>query len=131
MTREAFGPNLRRIRVHRGIALERVVASTQIPQDLLDGLERSDFSRWPTGLHARAYVGQYAEAIGVDPDEVVTEFCRSFPQGDRRSQPILREPSALVGHDPAWTDAPSPGRRATDAPPAAPGASAATRAPAS
>ncbi len=120
MSRDAFGPNLRRVRVHRGIALERIVVSTQIPQDLLEGLEQNDFSRWPTGIYARAYVRQYAEAIGLDPDSVVNDFCRWFPHGDRRAERLLREQAAIVGHELVWRDEPSLGRRGSDAAPSAP-----------
>lgn len=116
MTREAFGPNLRRIRVHRGFALERIVAATHVPQDLLEGLEQNDFSRWPCGIYARAYVRQYAEVIGVDPDSVVDEFCRWFPQGDRRAERVLEEQAELVGHLLDRRHERHRSRRATDRP---------------
>jgi transcriptional regulator with XRE-family HTH domain len=103
--REAFGPNLRRIRIQRGVTLEQIAASTKVSIDLWKGLERNDFTRWPTGIYARAYVRSYAQAIGVDPDDTVDEFCRSFPQGDRRVARLVREQAAIVGHSElAWSD---------------------------
>ena len=72
--REAFGPNLRWHRVQRGISLEQIAASTKVPLDLWVALERNDFSRWPTGLYARAYVRAYALAVGTDPAETVEAF---------------------------------------------------------
>ena len=36
MTREAFGPNLRRLRVQRGIPIEQIAETTNIAQDLLE-----------------------------------------------------------------------------------------------
>src|SRR5204863_4421816 len=81
--REAFGPNLRRIRVQRGISLERISEATKVSADFWVGLERNDFSRWPSGIYARAYVRAYAFEIGVDPEATVNEFCRWFAQGDR------------------------------------------------
>jgi transcriptional regulator with XRE-family HTH domain len=105
MTREAFGPNLRRIRIQRRISINQIAAGTKISADLLNGLERNDFSGWPTGIYARAYVRQYAYAIGVDPDATVDEFCRWFPQGDRRAERIVREQASIVGHETlAWQD---------------------------
>src|SRR5712691_3122846 len=89
-----FGPDLRRARVKRGIALEEISRRTNVSIDLWAAMERNDFSRWPTGIYARAYVREYARAIGVDPDATVDEFCRSFPQGDRRTERILREQAA-------------------------------------
>jgi len=102
--REAFGPNLRRLRVQRGISLETIAAATKVHSDLWAGLERNDLSRWPTGIYARAYVRAYAIEIGVDPDATVDEFCRLFPNGDRRVVRVVRQQAALVGHDLRWKD---------------------------
>jgi transcriptional regulator with XRE-family HTH domain len=102
--REAFGPNLRRIRVQRGISLDQIAAATKVSHDLWSGLERNDFSRWPTGIYARAYVRAYALQVGVDAETAVDDFCRFFPQGDRRVARVVREQAALVGHQSAWKD---------------------------
>jgi transcriptional regulator with XRE-family HTH domain len=102
--REAFGPNLRRIRVQRGISLDQIAAATKVSQDLWSGLERNDLSRWPTGIYARAYVRAYAMQLGVDAETTVDDFCRFFPQGDRRVARVVREQAALVGHQSTWKD---------------------------
>ena len=99
MSRQAFGPNLRRIRIQKGISVEQIATATKISADLLSGLERNDFSRWPVGIYARAYVRQYAYAIGVDPDSTVDEFCRWFAEGDRRAERTIREQATIVGQD--------------------------------
>src|SRR4051794_11381524 len=106
MSRDAFGPNLRRTRLQRGITLQTISEETKISVEMLAGLERNDFSQWPYGIYARAYIRQYAYAIGVDPDATVDEFCRSFPQGDRRVLRVVREHAEIVGHDLAWKDEP-------------------------
>lgn len=102
--RGAFGPNLRRVRVQRGISLETIAAATKISTDLLSGLEQNDLSRWPTGIYARAYVRAYANEIGVDPETTVDDFCRWFPQGDRRAERVVRDQAALMGHSLQWKD---------------------------
>ena len=102
--REAFGPNLRRIRVQRGISLDQIAAATKVSHDLWSGLERNDFSRWPTGIYARAYVRAYALQVGIDAEAAVDDFCRFFPQGDRRVARVVREQAALVGHQSTWKD---------------------------
>jgi len=107
--REAFGPNLRRIRVQRGISLERISEATKVSADFWVGLERNDFSRWPSGIYARAYVRAYAFEIGVDPEATVNDFCRWLPQGDRRAGRVVKEQAAIVGHDLQWNDDLAPG----------------------
>jgi Helix-turn-helix domain len=68
------------------------------------GLERNDLSRWPTGLYARAYVRTYAQLIGADPESTVDEFCRLFPQGDRRGERLIRGQAEIVNHPLAWQE---------------------------
>lgn len=107
MSLEAFGPNLRRIRIKQGIPIVKIAADMKVLPALLNGLERNDFSNWPEGIYARAYVRQYAYAIGVDPDSTVDEFCRWFPQGDRRAERVVREQATIVGHENLkWKDEP-------------------------
>jgi transcriptional regulator with XRE-family HTH domain len=105
MSRDAFGPNLRRFRMQRQISLEAIADTTKIAVNLLAGLECNDLSDWPEGLMARAYVRQYATAIGADPDATVDEFCRWFPEGDRRAERRLREQAGIIGHNLEWQDA--------------------------
>jgi hypothetical protein len=103
-TQEAFGPNLRRLRLQRGVSLEAIAQSTKVSVSLWAGLERNDLSRWPTGIYARSYLRDYAHAIGVDPESTVDEFCRCFPQGDRPvvATITMREHARMVGHISQW-----------------------------
>jgi cytoskeleton protein RodZ len=96
--RDAFGPNLRRIRIRRGISLDTIARETKVPVDLWDALEHNDLSRWPTGLFARSYIRDYARLLDLDPEATVDEFCRWFPHGDRRALRIVREQAKIVGH---------------------------------
>ena len=102
--RAAFGTNLRRARIHHGISLDAVANETKVPITLWEGLEDDNLAGWPRGIYARAYVRKYAQLIGVDPDETVNEFCRLFPQGDRRLAKLLHEHADIVGHELTWSD---------------------------
>jgi transcriptional regulator with XRE-family HTH domain len=103
--RDLFGPRLRSERERRGITLDTIASVTKVSADLWDGLERNDFSRWPSGIFARAFVRDYARAIGLDGDEVVDEFCRLFPIGDRRASRLIRAQADLIGHDLTYAEA--------------------------
>ena len=97
--RDTFGPRLRRERERRGISLETIATLTNVSVELWIGLESNDLSRWPKGIFARAFVRDYAKAVGLDAKEVVDDFCRLFPLGDRRAVPLIREQAKLIGHD--------------------------------
>jgi transcriptional regulator with XRE-family HTH domain len=102
--RDTFGPRLRAERERRGISIETIASVTKVGGDLWDGLERNDFSRWPSGIFARAFVRDYARAIGLDADEVVDEFCRLFPIGDRRASRLIQAQAQLIGHHLAYAE---------------------------
>jgi transcriptional regulator with XRE-family HTH domain len=95
---EEFGVRLRREREKRGIGLDALAATTKVSVDLWVGLERNDLTRWPSGIFARAFVRDYARAIGLDADAVVDEFCRQFPLADRRTSRIVQAQGELIGH---------------------------------
>jgi transcriptional regulator with XRE-family HTH domain len=97
--RDTFGPRLRRERERRGISLEMLATRTNVSVELWMGLEANDFSKWPGGLFARAFVRDYARVVGLDPGELVDDFCRLFPIGDRRALPKLRAQAELIGHE--------------------------------
>lgn len=113
--REAFGPNLRRLRIQRGISLQQIAADTNVSEVLWAAMERSDFSRWPNGIFARAYIRDYAKMVGADADAIVDEFCRWFPQGDRRADRLIRGQAEIINHDleldPTVLDHPGEDRR--------------------
>jgi transcriptional regulator with XRE-family HTH domain len=95
---DLFGPRLRAERERRGISIDTIAAVTKVGGDLWEGLERNDLSRWPSGIFARAFVRDYARAIGLDADDVVDEFCRLFPLGDRRASRLIQAQAQLIGH---------------------------------
>lgn len=93
---ETFTTRLRRHRERSRIPLAEISRDTRVKLELLEALEKNDLSAWPKGLYARAYVRAYAAAIGLDGDDTVNEFCRLFPHGDRRAEPVIREIAEIV-----------------------------------
>ena len=86
----SFGRRLRSSRERLGISLEAIAASTKINRSLFADLERDDVSKWPGGIYRRAFVREYAAAIGLSAEAVVAEFNELFPEegapADTRTQ---------------------------------------------
>lgn len=99
-----FGPRLKAEREQRGISLDALAAATKVSVDLWQAMEKNDFSRWPSGIFARAFVRDYARTVGLDADAVVNDFCRSFSVGDRRATRIVQAQAELIGHRPEGLD---------------------------
>ena len=109
-TRRAFGEELRLERERRGVTLEHISELTKISVALLKGLERGDCTRWPGGIYSRAYIREYAQAVGLDRDDLAARFCEcfsetAFPEGARPGA-AARQDGANVRPAVAAPDAP-------------------------
>jgi transcriptional regulator with XRE-family HTH domain len=101
ISRHAFGSRLRTQRERRGVTLESIVESTKIKLSLLEALERGEASQWPRGLFRRAYLRDYANAIGLAAEPIVAEFVKLFPEDgspvtDDAALAALQEPMRLT-----------------------------------
>ena len=76
---DSFGSRLRYERERRQIALKSIAESTKIGITLLEGLERDDVSRWPSGIFRKSFIRSYAVAVGLDPEPIVREFIERYP----------------------------------------------------
>jgi len=90
-----LGAYLRAERERRDLALRTISESTKVSLPLLEGLESDDISRWPGGIFRRAFVRSYAEAVGLDPDEIFRRFERQY------KPPVPEVPGLEAGHSPA------------------------------
>jgi transcriptional regulator with XRE-family HTH domain len=80
ITRDSFSRSLRSERERRGITLEAIAESTKIRRSILLALETGDLSKLPGGIFQRAFVRAYAEAVGLAPDELLTEISQLCPE---------------------------------------------------
>ena len=94
---ESFGARLRQRRERQQITLSTIAEQTKIKLSLLDGLERDDVSRWPSGIFRRAFIRTYAHAIGLEPDVVVHEFLTLYPDASEDSAPVPAVPPEADG----------------------------------
>jgi transcriptional regulator with XRE-family HTH domain len=100
-SRRAFGEALRAERERRGISLDTIARRTKLAASLLAALERGDCSRWPAGIYSRAYIREYASAIGLDREEAAAGFAECFPDTafpDRAPAPPIAASGA--SHEP-------------------------------
>ena len=92
-----LGAYLRAERERRDLALRTISESTKVSLPLLEGLESDDISRWPGGIFRRAFVRSYAEAVGLDPDEVFQRFERQYkPASDTAGMDTGQQPTREI-----------------------------------
>src|SRR5690625_4465755 len=80
---EEFGRYLREEREARGITLQFVYERTRIRTTYLEAIEVGAFNRLPGRTYARAFLKLYAQAIGLDPSDVLYRFDELDASGGR------------------------------------------------
>jgi transcriptional regulator with XRE-family HTH domain len=89
-----FGRRLRDHRERHQITLDTIATATKIKPSVLAELERGEVSTWPSGIFRRAFVREYATAVGLAPEPLVNEFVRLFPERDTADRAASSVPAS-------------------------------------
>jgi transcriptional regulator with XRE-family HTH domain len=113
---ETFVTRLRRQRLRARVSVEQIADALRIKPEIIAAFENNDLSEWPRGLYSRAWIRTYSLTVNLDPVDTVDEFCRLFPQGDRRAGATIQEIAAIVASPSEYRDefGHPEGRRASD-----------------
>jgi cytoskeletal protein RodZ len=78
----AISETLRQARLRSGVDLDKLAAKTKINPRYLEAIENGDFDKLPSGIFARMFIKQYADAVGLDGASFAEEFQRSSQFGE-------------------------------------------------
>ncbi len=82
---EEIGRTLRETRERLGLTLEEAERTIHIRASLLGALERGEFDSLPSEAQARGFLHNYAEFLGIDPEELLQRYDESKQPKRRRS----------------------------------------------
>ncbi|KIL47784.1 helix-turn-helix domain-containing protein [Jeotgalibacillus campisalis] len=74
-----LGNRLKLAREEKGLSLEEVQSLTKIQQKYLQGIEDGNYTMMPGSFYVRAFIKQYAEAVGLNPDKLFEEYANDIP----------------------------------------------------
>lgn len=101
-----LGERLKEARIAKGLTLDDLQEMTKIQKRYLAGIEEEDYSKMPGAFYVRAFIKQYAEAVDLDPDEVLAMYRESskeeVEQKEEDQQVVtepLQKPSRLQSND--------------------------------
>lgn len=77
-----LGQLLRKARTERNITLDQLQESTKIRKRYLEAIEEGHYEVLPGAFYARAFVKQYSEAVGLDPEEVFRLYAHAIPPAE-------------------------------------------------
>ena len=66
--------NLPVVRQKKGIALRAISESTKISMRFLEAIESEEFEKLPGGVFTTSYIKQYASAIGMPSEELLSYY---------------------------------------------------------
>ena len=82
---EEIGRTLRETRERLGLTLEEAERTIRIRASRLETLERGEFDSLPSEVQARGFLHNYAEFLGLDPEELLRRYDESRQPKRRRS----------------------------------------------
>ncbi|RHW39577.1 helix-turn-helix domain-containing protein [Lysinibacillus yapensis] len=74
-----LGARLKEARLSKGYSLDDLQEITKIQKRYLNAIEEGNYSIMPGTFYVRAFIKQYAEAVGLDADELLDEFKKEIP----------------------------------------------------
>ncbi|WP_156484798.1 helix-turn-helix domain-containing protein [Bhargavaea cecembensis] len=75
-----LGARLKQARMEKGYSLEDLQEITKIQKRYLAAIEEGKFSIMPGTFYVRAFIKQYAEAVGLDADEMLAMYKAEAPE---------------------------------------------------
>ena len=74
-----LGSRLRTEREEQNMTLSELAEKTRIQKRYLQAIEEGDYSTIPGKFYVRAFIKQYAEAVGLHVDEIFEEYKKDIP----------------------------------------------------
>ncbi len=89
---DPLGERLVAAREAKGIDLLRAERETKIGRGYLAALERGDYASLPGSVYVRGFLRNYAQYLGLDPDEAVAQWHREVPEDAPEPVIVMRRP---------------------------------------
>ncbi|NBM17417.1 helix-turn-helix domain-containing protein [Streptomyces sp. GC420] len=72
--RPSVGRALQQARIAAGLTIDEVSATTRVRVPIVQAIEQDDFSRCGGDVYARGHIRMLAQAVGLDPADLVAQF---------------------------------------------------------
>jgi len=94
-----FGKTLREAREAKGYSVSQLAEITHILPQVIENLEKEDFTRIVAPIYGRGFVKLYCETVGLEPQPFVAEFMEIY-NGNRPPVIRMKEPEAPTVAEP-------------------------------
>ena len=90
-----LGARLKEARLSKGYSLDDLQEITKIQKRYLVGIEEGNYAIMPGSFYVRAFIKQYAEAVGMESEALLAEYQKDVPrsQTEQVAQSFTKSPS--------------------------------------
>jgi cytoskeletal protein RodZ len=82
-----LGKRLKEAREEKNISLDKLQEITKIQKRYLIGIEEGNYVIMPGNFYVRAFIKQYAEAVGLDSEQLFEEYKHEIPSSQHEELP--------------------------------------------
>ncbi|MEH7029409.1 helix-turn-helix domain-containing protein [Bacillus wiedmannii] len=82
-----LGQKLKEARGTKGLSMDQLHEITKIQKRHLVAIEEGNYDVLPGAFYARAFIKQYADAVGLNGEELLVEYQSTIPQSEKRDVP--------------------------------------------
>lgn len=82
-----LGQKLKEARGTKGLSIDQPHEITKIQKRHLVAIEEGNYDVLPGAFYARAFIKQYADAVGLNGEELLVEYQSTIPQSEKRDVP--------------------------------------------
>ena len=82
-----LGQKLKEARGTKGLSIDQLHEITKIQKRHLVATEEGNYDVLPGAFYARAFIKQYADAVGLNGEELLVEYQSTIPQSEKRDVP--------------------------------------------
>lgn len=108
-----LGRRLKEAREAKGMSLSDVQETTKIQKRYLEGIEEGAYDIMPGKFYVRAFIKQYAEAVGLNAEELFEEFKSEVPSSKEDEVPLRPTGAAAAAEQKTRVDASKPIRESS------------------
>lgn len=84
----ALGSQLREARMRLGLTTSEIAAATRMKVQIVEAIEREDFSSIAAPIYGKGFIRLFAERVGINPGPLVEEYVAVFVN---RTEPSLQK----------------------------------------
>ncbi|MBW8037707.1 helix-turn-helix domain-containing protein [Lactobacillus helveticus] len=77
-----IGEKLKSAREAKGLSIEDIEKATKIQSRYLTAIEKNEFDKLPGDFYVRAFIRQYAQVVGLDGKELLSDYHEDVPEAD-------------------------------------------------